>query len=325
MDKDEEVSSLNQHWSEIATSTLHNIWHLQIAWGLISFILGVTGNIFILYATNAHNAIKLDKMSIWIIKNLAVADFCNCVLIIFPILLNQFGKVDGLIIYEETFNVIMGCYRYLFFVANLFLVNILSLNKLLRCIFPLRNLVATRRQKNMVTITTVIISIVPTCYIAYGVSEEFESISRMWAVDNYLGAAHIGKIRPVHDRISSLNLVINRMVLIIFNAFPCLTLVVFNSSLVIFALLKTTNKVNKMNILIVILVTIAFFLSVLPHFVNIMLEENWNGTPEEAKEVTWSVSYISTWINPIIYLAVNPSFRSFTVEKLSFRQNPATP
>ena len=325
MDKDRGVWSLNQHWSELASSTLHKIWHSQIAWGLLSFTLGVTGNFFILYATTVHKAIKLDKMSIWIIKNLAVADICNGFLIIFPILLNQFGKIDGLIIYGETFNKIMGCYRYLFFVANLFLVNILSLNKLFRCIFPLRNLVATRRQKNMVTITTVIISVVPTCYIAYGESEDFESISRMWAVENYLGAAHIGKIRPVHERISSLNLIINRMVLIMFNAVPCLTLVVFNSSLVIFALLKTTNKVKKMNILIVILVTIAFFISVLPHFINIMLEENANGTSEEVKEVTWSVSYISTWINPIIYLAVNPSFRSFTVEKLSFRRDPARP
>ena len=133
-----------------------------MVWGQISFILGVVGNIFILYSTTVHNAIKLDKMSIWIIKNLAIADICNCFLVVFPILLNQYGKLNGLIIFGETFNNVMGCYRYLFFVANLYQVNILSLNKLLRCLFPLRNMVPTKRQKLIVTMTTIFISALPT-------------------------------------------------------------------------------------------------------------------------------------------------------------------
>ena len=135
-------------------STLETIWRCQIAWGQISFLLGVLGNIFTLYATTAHNAIKLDKMSIWIIKNLAVADICNCLLVILPILLYQYGKVSQLQIYGVKFNKIFACYRYTFLAANLLLVNILSLNKLLRCLFPLRNLVPTKRQKMFVTMTT---------------------------------------------------------------------------------------------------------------------------------------------------------------------------
>ena len=70
-------------------ATLDTVWRLQIAWGQICFILGTVGNIFVLYGTICHNAIKMDGTSIWIIKNLAVADICNCVLVLLPNLLTQ--------------------------------------------------------------------------------------------------------------------------------------------------------------------------------------------------------------------------------------------
>ena len=286
-----------------------------MVWGQISFILGVVGNIFILYSTTVHNAIKLDKMSIWIIKNLAVADICNCFLVVFPILLNQYGKLNGLIIFGETFNNVMGCYRYLFFVANLYQVNILSLNKLLRCLFPLRNMVPTKRQKLIVTMTTIFISALPMLFAVYSLKSGLTSISPFWEDQEYLGGAWIAFNVP--NPSSSKNrhyTVVNLMVVCVFNALPCLTLVVINSSLVIFALLKASYTVNKMNILIVILVTIAFLISFLPFFMyNILLI-----IPSlQAIELTWSATYISVWINPIIYLAVNPSFKRFTAEKLS--------
>ena len=36
-----------------------------------------SGNSFTLYATVRHNAIKLDKLSVWIIQNLCVADILH--------------------------------------------------------------------------------------------------------------------------------------------------------------------------------------------------------------------------------------------------------
>ena len=73
--------------SDDQTENAQIIYGFEIAWEQICFILGVSGNVFVLYATIAHKAIKLDKMSIWIIKNLAVADIGNCVLVLLPILL----------------------------------------------------------------------------------------------------------------------------------------------------------------------------------------------------------------------------------------------
>ena len=296
---------------------LQTIWKCQIAWGQISFLLGVLGNIFTLYATTAHNAIKLDKMSIWIIKNLAVADICNCFLVVLPILIYQYGSVHGLQTFDETFHEILACYRYMFFVANLFLVNVLSLNKLLRCLFPLRNLVTTKRQKFTVTMTTVIVSAVPSIWEVYVIKSGFADVNEEWKLTQYSGAALIGGTDHDIDKFGVFRFALGRIIICIFNALPCLTLIVINSSLITYALWKANSTVNMKNILTVIMVTGVFLTSILPYFVNYVLMFFWKQSLE-FEEIAWSISYLSTWINPFIYLAVNPSFRKFTAGKLSF-------
>ena len=315
----DEDFSWDLYWSASTSTSLHKIWKLQMAWGQISFLLGVLGNVFTLYATVAHNAIKLDKMFIWIIQNLAVADICNCFLIVLPILLNQYGKLNGSIILGETFHKIMAYYRYIFFVANLYLVNILSLNKLIRCLFPLRNLFTTKRQKNIVSIATVLISMVPILSTVYGVKVGFQNISPMWQLRNYLGAARIGQTILDSSNISEVDRMIRKIVVYALNALPCLTLVLFNSSLVIYAVFKANISVNKMNILAVILVTIGFLVSFLPHYLY------FGRLSDEVDELSWSITYLSIWINPIIYLAVNPSFRTFAVKRLCLFRNRVRP
>ena len=208
----EEALSWDFYWSASGSTSLRQIWRMQMAWGQICFILGVLGNVFTIYATTAHNAIKLDKMSIWIIQNLAVTDICNCFLVVLPILINQFGKIAGSIILGEKFHEITAYYRYSFFVANLFLVNILPMNKLIRCLFPLRNLFTTKRQKNSVSIATVFISMVPILFTVYGVKVGFQNISPMWHLRNYLGAARIGQTIFDSSNISEFHRMIRKIV-----------------------------------------------------------------------------------------------------------------
>ena len=302
-------------------TSLRLFWKFQIAWGQISFLLGLLGNVFTLYATTTHNAIKLDKMSIWIIKNLAVADICNCFLVLLPILLYQYGKINGLIVYGKNFNTIIACYKYTFFVANLYLVNLLSLNKLVRCLYPLRNLVPTKRPKIIVTMTAVFFSLVPTVWIAYGIKDGFLSMSHDWICpDNlYFGAAYFGFTSYQSDIISQTNALIHFITICTLNGLPCLTLVILNATLVFVAMAKSNSTINKTNVLIVVLVTVGFLISILPHFVQFFLFNQlslWDGVFHE--EIAWSLTYFSTWINPFIYLAVNPSFKKFTAGRIFF-------
>ena len=183
------------HEIDTGSTTLNSVWMFQIVWGTISFILGLSGNVFVLYATIVHNAIKLDKMSVWIIKNLAVADICNCVLFLLPTLLTQYGKLTGTIVFGETFYAVMACYVYSFFVSSVFLVNFLSINKFMRCMFPLRNLNCSRLQKFCVTLFTVIVSSLPILWFAYSILDGFQCLRNEWRLINYLGAGRISHTR----------------------------------------------------------------------------------------------------------------------------------
>ena len=305
----------------------------QFVWEPICFVLGIFGNMFVLYATIGHNAIKLDKMSIWIIKNLAVADICNCVLVLMPMILIQYGKLLHIQVFGKTFYDVFGCYLFTFFVANLFLVNVLSLNKLMRCVFPLRNLDTTKRQRISVTISTVLVSIVPVLWIAYGIQDGFLHISQHWSDKWYLGASELGNAYVKYDganKIGDTREIIHFTIISILNALPCVTLVVLNTVLVIFAIIKSNSAINIKNLLAVVFVTTGFLISILPYFISVMPII---ATRLAFDEVAWATCFLSSWINPFIYLVVNPAFRDFTKKKLltlcwkqssSVRQCPRT-
>ena len=252
--------------------SLKVIWGFQMAWGQICFILGVLGNVFTLYATIAHNAIKLDKMSIWIIKNLAVADICNCFLVILPILLSQYGKINGSIIVGKTFNKALKFYKYNFFVANLILVNALSLNKLLRCVFPLRNFVTTKRKRIMVSMTVAFFSTLPTIWTVYSLQNDLIAIPGWWDNPNYSGSVYIGTLSYHAKNNSYLESILHWIIIGMLNALPCLALVILNTSLIVVAVAKAKSTLKKTNILTVVLVTLGFQLSILPHFVELILK-----------------------------------------------------
>ena len=254
-------------------SPLETIWKIQIAWGQVSFLLGVLGNIFIIYATTAHNAIKLDKMSIWIIKNLAVADICNCFLVILPIFLYQYGMINQFQVFGKTFDEMFAGYKYVFFVANLFLVNTLSLNKLLRCLFPLRNMFPTKRQKVIVSLTTVLVSALPAIWIAYGMKYGFLSVNN-WPIkqkNHYFGAAYLGITAYTAQGMTLLQAVINWGIICILNGLPCLTLIIINIALIFVAVVKAKSALKKSNIFTVLMVNFGFLVSIFPHFLELIL------------------------------------------------------
>ena len=294
------------------TTTLHMIWRYQIAWGQICFILGIVGNVYVLFATIAHQAIKLDEMSIWIIQNLAVVDICNCVLVLLPILVTQYGKLHQTVIFGRKFYVFMGCYRYTFLVANFWLVNMLSLNKLVRCLYPLRHLDSTRRQRMAGTVFTILSTTVPTLWIAYGLVDDFLVTSPAWSCETYIGAREINAVHVVLRKIGYTRKMINYTIVGISSALPGITLVTINVTLLFFARMRAKSAINKRNLLTVICVTVAFLMSVLPVFFTYMPVS----LPPECYEIFYSIAFLSAWINPIIYLAVNPQFGEFTRVKI---------
>ena len=139
-----------------------------LIWGQISFILGVGGNVFVLYATIFHKAIKLDKISTWIIKNLAIVDLCSCFFVIVPAIANQYS--EGKWMFGSGLCYANSIFRFSYATANMVLINALARNKLRRCIYPLKNLGSSRIQKIFVTVFASLMSLMPAIWIVHGLA-----------------------------------------------------------------------------------------------------------------------------------------------------------
>ena len=301
------------HEIDTSSTTLNSVWIFQIVWKTISFTLGMMGNMFVLYATILHNAIKLDKMSVWIINNLAVADICNCVLVLLPTLLTQYGKFLGTLLFEERFYIIVSCYMYSFFAANIFLVNFLSINKLIRCMFPLRNLDCSRRQRLTITIVTILACSITVLWQIYAITNSFSILSKNAMSTGYLGVEYATTIN-IRCKMGQTEKVLYELISIIFNALPCLSLIVLNFALVVLAVKKSNTSLNKRNLVIVIIMVSTFLLSFVPYLIVYLLESS----TLESKEITTVIPYLSLWNNPLIYFAVNRNFNTFVKERIFF-------
>lgn len=285
---------------------------LQLIWCTFSVFLGIFGNSFILHSTIRHKALKMDKMSVWITKNVSVADILNCVFVLSPTTITQYS---GVWIFGEIFCSIHFAYRFSFFAANTVLLNLMSLNKLSRCLFPLRNLSTSRRQRIGVTIATVISSAIPTFWTLY-----------VWA-GGYLETNHYGY--SSHRRYmgsfgiclgglttdSAIIRDVSISIAVVLDGVMCVTMAITTAVILAYAVKMTNRPIIKRNIFVVIAICVTFIISFLPTCVWYMRQD----LGYVFAEFAWSLAFISVWVNPVIHYVMNERFRQFTKSKLCFK------
>ena len=285
--------------------------NLQQAWCHICLVLGLQGNIFVLHGTIVHNAIKLDAMSKWIIKNLAVFDIFNCMFVLLPVLIIQYA--GNVWILGNTFCKVSAAYRYSFLIANIFLINALSSNKLYRCLFPLRDLVPSRRRMCLTTIVVVFFSLIPMGWILFGLANGSHSVK-------FQPSRSSCEQTPLNSLKTSQTTILGDLSLVLCVALPMITLILSNTVLVGYAMRKSNTRINKVNILTVIFVTVSFLVSFVPLLIVLFLRVR-----GKTRDAAWAATFLSSWINPFVYVAVNPSFRKYAKNRALFwRTNQIT-
>ena len=210
--------------------------------------------------------------------------------------------------FGESFCYIHYTYRYSFFLANIVLLNFLSLNKLLRCLYPLRNLSSSRRQRVIVTVIAAALSAIPMCWTLYLWKQDFlEFIDIRRRHDpSTLGTRRICFI--YNDSASSDILTVNIVLMILLNGVFCVIMVATTLALLVYAIKMTNRPIVKKRILIVISICVSFIVSFIPMCICYI-----NGDLRgEVADFAWSIAFMSAWINPVIYLVVNENFRNFT-------------
>ena len=278
--------------------------HLSGVYTTLVIVLDLTGNGFVIFATVARNAIKLDKMSVWIIQNLAVVDIANAIFVLIPAATSFFA--DGFWMLGPFICKLIFGYKYSFTIGNIFLINFLSLNKLIRCLFPLRNLVSTRRQRLSVTFTVLTVMLIGPTRKLYDVFISTKTLVRFSEVHGICIAHEATEGTTVNQPL------VERLLHFTFNVLPLIVLIAVNAGLVCFAVRSTKRKVNRKNVLIVILVTLAFVATYIPFVVQYQTYVNNFHEAPATLRVGLFIGFISTFSNPFIYMATNDSFRNFT-------------
>ena len=269
-------------------------------WCHASFLFGVLGNMLVLYATIYHKAIKIDRMSLWIIQNLAAADVGNCVFVLLPNIVSL--NVGWNWIFGEMFCKTVASYSYVFLEFNILFANALSLNKLSRVLFPLRNLVSSQRQRLAVTFIILAIGPGPMYWTVYNLIFEEQSLQILF--NNRRGLCSFERLETIdHGRI----IVMDKVFYSIYIFLPGVALVILNMSLILVAIKKTNSSVHKKNIFIVVLITGCLSVCTFPFFVSRIKAR----TNEEFQRFAWFILYSTSWINTPIYIFTNSNFRGF--------------
>ena len=110
-------------------------------WNIVTVFLSLLGNTFVLVASKYGKAIKLDRVSIVLLENLAVADIGTSLFVIVPSIIWLFtSKHEGdHSSYVTSWMVrIMRVPSMVFMAAGMLLISILNCCKLFSLLFPLR-------------------------------------------------------------------------------------------------------------------------------------------------------------------------------------------
>jgi len=156
---------------------------------------------------------------------------------------------------------------------------------------------------------------VPVLWNISGFLGGFLFLKDDWKRRSYLGARAIVDLETLDNGTIE---VIDNILTSIFIALPSFALIILNSAMVAFAIQRSNTAINKRNLITVIIVTAMFLVSFIPDLAYTLSGKS----PEsEYGEVAFSLTWLSCWTNPFIYLAVNPSFREFTKNRLFCRRS----
>ena len=105
-------------------------------WSLITILLGGIGNILLL-SSLLTGRFKIDITSKWLISNMSISDILYVLFVIVPSAVTNFSNRW---IFGKFFCGLTASLSSMFCIIHLLSLTLLAVNKLLRCIFPIKSI-----------------------------------------------------------------------------------------------------------------------------------------------------------------------------------------
>ncbi|KAL5269138.1 hypothetical protein ACHWQZ_G002833 [Mnemiopsis leidyi] len=280
---------------------------------LITIILSVLGNIIILLATVKYKAIKLDKVTVTLILNIALSDLGHTMTTVVPRTAGVYDP-EWVIGLGRVVGEIRVCFGYYFYQSSMFLVMTLNLSKVTRLLMPLR-VTRSRSGRMIAGIVWVGSALWPALFLLVDPRDTY--------FDYRVYVANYGFRSPVWVYLLP-------VVVVMLGVLPNLVVVVTTIVLLVLARRisrRHKDRLQRLGIVTVILIAIVYCISNFP--LSVYLIGQCSGaaqTDEEGREVgtwyiefyrfAWNVIPLNNLANVVIYTCSINSFREFVRDKL---------
>ena len=284
-------------------------WILMIIWSLMVMLVSMIGNTIVLTATVKYNAIKLDDISVVLIRNIAVADLGVAVYIA--------SSLPGIIakqyLYNDLFCILSKTFFYACLSTEVVLVAALSVSKLLWILNPLRALARSKKNGRIIAASIWLLMISLTA----GTTLYRESANDNWT--NFQGALYQCS-RTSGDIKSS---ILFKAIVMSLNIIPQLVITV--ATLWLLALVRKAGAIHKQGLITILLVCALFFVSYAPYgflyqILKLLLDTRSYDWFDTLYRWSFYIVYLNYAANPLIYFASIDSFNRFVKQRIFKRE-----
>ena len=273
---------------------------LYALWYLCIIILGLVGNFIIIIASVRFKGIRLDKISVMLIRHIAVADVMHIILVVIPA---ETSIICNRWVFGDTFCKIQTYLLPIFFSTSMFLLCGLNINKLVCLMDPLRSKNRSSRTGRYIGASfwlQVIISmtIVHLSTFSFKKWDYHYSSTVFHCSGTYLDAGSFYEI------LTAVSLLVPSVVIIITTA--CLLCFVHQ-----------INGLQKQSVQTLVLVSTVFCISFIPFGITTALVAS--GNPLKSfginlavyLRITTMLGNLNVGVNAIIYFMTINSFNKF--------------
>ena len=274
-------------WSEVGRVCI-------ISWLLVSGVISLVGNLIVFLAATAFGAIKLDKIAVILIANLAVADLGTSLTAILP---SVGSAVAERWVYGDFFCSATNYIESLLAAASIGLTCALSVAKLTSLLFPFKARTRTKRTGYMMAGVIWVLAALPILPDIF--------FPRQINFDKIIFRCDTSELKELDVWLAPL-----KSIFLCFIPFGIVTL----STLWLVYFVHKVRGLQKQSVLTNILISTVFLTSFLPVGVLMVLGDSFDNS-DRFHLLLYRTALFSPFVhfmaNPLIYLGTVTSFRDF--------------
>ena len=263
-------------------------------WTFLMLVIGMSGNLTVIYGSIRHSALKLDQALLIFIHNLAVADIIYQVVYVFPALVTFTARQWVL---GDVWCYIEAHGTHLPGIANSLLILAITLHRLLLFSFPTRTVAPWTAAFISGAVWTMAV-VVQTCFLAYfGTDAEFYPL---------VGGC---VANVVYNANASLTMVLAMSMAILL---PLTFITIANAMICMIAYRRSTRARECMKgIMLTFLMSGVFIVSWIPFIARCIIAFINPPVGKRLEFFAYNSIAINTVANPIFYSLTNQRFRDY--------------